>query len=118
MSNDKTFTAVGITTKNAITKVRFATDAVARQKSYNGLGHEIVLFVDLPSSMGKAEALEWLQANHADKLVGDAAAAVADKLEDLAKVAKRGEVKVQARVAKKAAKSMSAEDLVKAATAE
>ncbi|HSG62578.1 MAG TPA: hypothetical protein VLA24_14215, partial [Pseudomonadales bacterium] len=88
---DKKFTAVGITTKNGITKVRFATDSVARQKSYIGLGHSIALFEDLDRPMGKLEILQMLDAR---KLEGDAGYAVSAKLAEMTRSVKKGEVKV------------------------
>jgi hypothetical protein len=101
---DKKFTAVGITTKNGITKVRFATDSVARQKSYIGLGHSIALFEDLERPMSKLEILQMLDGR---KLEGDAGYAVSAKLAEMTRSVKKGEVKVKATkpVAKAAAKA-------------
>ncbi len=101
---DKKFTAVGITTKNGITKVRFATDSVARQKSYIGLGHSIALFEDLERPMSKLEILQMLDSR---KLEGDAGYAVSAKLAEMTRSVKKGEVKVKATkpVAKAAAKA-------------
>ena len=101
---DKKFTAVGITTKNGITKGRFATDSVARQKSYIGLGHSIALFEDLERPMSKLEILQMLDGR---KLEGDAGYAVSAKLAEMTRSVKKGEVKVKATkpVAKAAAKA-------------
>jgi len=101
---DKKFTAVGITTKNGITKVRFATDSVARQKSYIGLGHSIALFEDLERPMSKLEILQMLDGR---KLEGDAGFAVSNKLAEMTRSVKKGEVKVKATkpVAKTTAKA-------------
>lgn len=99
---DKKFSAVGITTKNGITKVRFATDSVARQKSYIGLGHSIALFEDLEQPMTKLEILQMLDAR---KLEGDAGYAVSNKLAEMTRSAKKGEVKVKATKAKSAPKA-------------
>lgn len=101
---DKKFTAVGITTKNGITKVRFATDSVARQKSYIGLGHSIALFEDLERPMSKLEILQMLDGR---KLEGDAGYAVSAKLAEMTRSVKKGEVKVKATkpVARAAAKA-------------
>jgi hypothetical protein len=101
---DKKFTAVGITTKNGITKVRFATDSVARQKSYIGLGHSIALFEDLERPMSKLEILQMLDGRG---LEGDAGFAVSNKLAEMTRSVKKGEVKVKATkpVAKAAAKA-------------
>ena len=90
---DKKFTAVGITTKNGITKVRFATDSVARQKSYIGLGHTIALFEDLERPMSKLEILQMLDGRG---LEGDAGFAVSNKLAEMTRSVKKGEVKVKA----------------------
>jgi hypothetical protein len=104
---DKKFSAVGITTKNGITKVRFATDSVARQKSYIGLGHTIALFEDLAQPMTKMEILQMLDGRG---LEGDAGFAVSSKLAEMTRSVKKGEVKVKATkpAARAAAKAKTA----------
>lgn len=111
---DKKFSAVGITTKNGITKVRFAGDSVARQKSYIGLGHTIVLFEDLAQPMTKLEILQMLDAR---KLEGDAGYAVSNKLSEMTRASKKGEVKVKATKAKSAPKAKAGATAKEAETA-
>lgn len=98
---EKRYTAVGITSKNGNTKIRYANDMVNRIKVFSKLGHEVDFF-ELPQPMTKIEALQYLQTQ---QLKGDGGYVVAQKLADKTKAAKAGEVKVQAQAPKAKAKT-------------
>ena len=116
-ATEKLFTVAG-TAKNpdGTVKARFANDLVARIKILNKAGCTDINLVELPHGMTKLQALQYL--TEIGITEGDAGYAVANKLADKSRVAKRGEVKVQAKgvKAKSAKKSVTAEELVAAAS--
>lgn len=63
MNVDKTFTVVGTSTSNGISKVRFANDLVTRTKTLQANDHTNISLYELPKAMTKAKALAWLTAN-------------------------------------------------------
>jgi hypothetical protein len=108
---EKTFTVAG-TAKNAdgTVKARFANDLVARVKILNKAGCTEINLVELPRSMTKLQALQYLTEQGITD--GDAGYAVASKLSEKAKVAKKGEVKVKATKVSKVKRDVSAEQLL------
>ena len=116
-ATDKLFSVAG-TAKNpdGTVKVRFANDLVARIKILNKAGCTDINLVELPQSMTKLQALQYLTEQGITE--GDAGFAVSNKLAEKAKVAKKGEVKVKATKApvksKKATKAVTAEQVLAA----
>ena len=119
-ATDKLFSVAG-TAKNpdGTVKVRFANDLVARIKILNKAGCTDINLVELPQSMTKLQALQYLTEQGITE--GDAGFAVSNKLAEKAKVAKKGEVKVKAtkapvkaKKAKKATKAVTAEQVLAA----
>ena len=81
---DKTFNVVGTSNLNGTTKVRWANDLVTRFKMLHKGGHTDIELFELPESMTKQQATEWLADQDAlfDKLVPDAQTAVNMKLDE------------------------------------
>ena len=81
---DKLFTVVGTSNLNGTTKVRWANDLVTRFKMLHKGGHTDIELFELPESMTKQKATEWLADQDAlfDKLVPDAQTAVNMKLDE------------------------------------
>ena len=81
---DKLFTVVGTSNLNGTTKVRWANDLVTRFKMLHKGGHTDIELFELPESMTKQQATEWLADQDAlfDKLVPDAQTAVNMKLDE------------------------------------
>ena len=57
---DKLFTVVGTSNLNGTTKVRWANDLVTRFKMLHKGGHTDIELFELPESMTKQKATEWL----------------------------------------------------------
>ena len=55
-----TFTVAGVSTQYGITKVRFANDMVSRYKLLSKGGHSPLELIELPRSMTKSEACQYL----------------------------------------------------------
>jgi len=106
MATDKLFTVAGTATQNGVTKARFANDMVARVKILTKAGCTNINLIELPRSMTKLEALQYLQEQGQ---AGDAGYAVASKLAEKVKEAKRGEVKVAVKPTKAKAKVAEAQ---------
>lgn len=96
----QTFKVAGITTHNGVSKVRFTDDIVRRVKQFSKGGATRIDLIELPSEMGKVEALKFLQ-SHAGYQSPDDQALIADAIADREKPAKTGEVKVKATKANK-----------------
>ena len=102
--DNKIYSAVGITTRNNITKVRFGNDMVARIKIFAKQGDTVVDFSELPKAMTKYDGLVWLQTQpvYSNPVAKEA---IDTKLNEIAKLAKAGEVKVQAKAPKAVAQT-------------
>lgn len=112
---NKLFTVAGTATNpDGTVKVRFANDLVARIKILNKAGCTNINLMELPKSMTKLEALQYLQTLGVTD--GDAGFAVSNKLAEKSRVAKRGEVKFGAAKAgtKAKSKAVSATDVLEA----
>ena len=92
---DKLFKVVGTSKLNGTTKVRWANDLVTRFKMLHKGGHTGIELFELPQSMSKQQACEWLteQEVFETQLTEDARYAVTSKLDEYNKVGKR-EVKI------------------------
>lgn len=92
---DKLFNVVGTSNLNGVTKVRWANDLVTRFKMLHKGGHTDIELFELPQSMSKQQACEWLveQEVFETQLVEEARYAVTSKLEEY-RSAKKGEVKI------------------------
>ena len=90
----KTFTIVGTSLLNGISKVRFANDLVTRFKMLQKTGHVDINLYELPEPMTKPEACQWL--SEQDHFVGfnaDEQYAVISRIEEYAKKSAK-EVKI------------------------
>ena len=99
---DKLFNVVGTSNLNGVTKVRWANDLVTRFKMLHKGGHTDIELFELPQSMTKQQACEWLveQEVFETQLVEEARYAVTSKLEEY-RSAKKGEVKISLEEIKK-----------------
>lgn len=118
MKTEKLFTVAGTAAHKGVTKVRFANDMVARIKILNKAGCTNINLVELPRPMNKLDAVRYLSEQGITQ--GDAGFAVSNKLAEKSRVAKSSEVRVRASKPAKPAKthkSVTAQELVEAATA-
>ncbi len=92
MSN-KTFTVVGITERDNVSKVRFANDIVRRVKQFSGPENTRVTLVELPNAMTKIEALNYMLTMDEFK-TDDDQALISDTLDDKQREAKKNVVRV------------------------
>jgi len=84
---DKLFNVVGTSNLNGVTKVRWANDLVTRFKMLHKGGHTDIELFELPQSMTKQQACEWLteQEVFETQLVEEARYAVHAKLDEYGK---------------------------------
>lgn len=94
MATSKTFKVAGITAHGDSIKVRFTDDMVRRIKQFTKGGASRIDLVELPSTMTKIEALQYLQ-KHADFQSPGDQATLADCLADKEKESGKGTVKVK-----------------------
>jgi len=91
---DKLFKVVGTTLFRGTYKVRWANDLVTRFKMLHKGGHTDIELFELPQSMTKPEATQWLKDQPTyDRLNPEAQYAVVAKLEEYNK-GSRGEIKI------------------------
>jgi len=83
MATTKTFTVVGVSTLNGITKVRWANDFVARIKILAKDGHTDIDLIQLDQPMNKVDALKQYLNERGDQLSPDANFAVTTRIEDI-----------------------------------
>jgi len=88
---DKLFKVVGTSNLGGTYKVRWANDLVTRFKMLHKGGHTDIELFELPQSMTKKAACEWLteQEVYETQLTEDARYAVTAKLDEYNKVGKR-----------------------------
>jgi hypothetical protein len=58
--DDRTFTVVGVSTKDGLVKVRWANDLEPRIKRLEKLGNTNVKLFEIPIPMSKVDATRWL----------------------------------------------------------
>ena len=116
----QTFNAIGITTLNDETKVRFSNDTIRHITRFNKAGAERIEFVDLPHEMTKIEALEHMLTCPEFQSEDDQAT-ITDTLEEKVKkaaqvTARKSRVKAQSlslsAIAKRNRKITSATDIL------
>lgn len=91
---NKTFTVVGITINDDVTKVRFTDDMCRRIKQFSKGGATRIDFIELPNPMTKIEALKYMLTCPEFKSDDDQAT-ITDVIEDKEKDARRGQVTVK-----------------------
>jgi len=62
----QTFSNIGVSTRNGITRVRFCNGGDARAVVLAKAGHDDITFLDLPSEMTKPEAVAFMVERKAD----------------------------------------------------
>lgn len=92
---NQTFSVVGITEHNGISKVRFTDDMVRRVKQFSKGGASRVDFIELPERMNKIEALRYMLTRKEYNSADDQAL-IEDTLGDKERESRKGEVKIKA----------------------
>lgn len=98
------FKVAGTTIYKGATKVRFANDLATRVKTLVKNGHDEIELFELPHSMSKQAALEYLQTQTLSKA---AMVAVADKLSEFAPKVSKPKATKKATTVKKVAPSIA-----------
>lgn len=113
---NQTFSVVGITEHNGISKVRFTDDMVRRVKQFSKGGAGRVDFIELPDRMTKIEALKYMLTRK-EYSSADDQALIEDTLGDKERESRKGEVKIKATpdlgaIAARPRKQVSAQDVL------